>query len=717
MTMPPYYPSNFANSNVFTFDETYTVANTVPISASFIITNNQGQQVFSYSNATVSAAGLGDTTVFAPGLDPISGFVPQIGRNYRVTITMRKTQESTNGSVAWHRPGFIAASDENDLANNTIIEPTFGPGLITYNGSTFIDSASWTLNQWVQIGCNWIPTTSYGFARPRIRINRNQADDGSGYSNANFEISEFSVQPEIKLSDIVAEFGGNSPAKLLNYYQKTINSAIVANVVSSFSEANAILLSEAGYYPTSITKLSDFSTDYGELYPLDNGMIGVVSANELEMINVPGIGNVFQTQGSTWGGVDQVKSYSQVSYFKINSGDTYTITCVKKLVTTPTNDTANTPVVYNGIILFNGANATSAISAITEIGFNYTPLSLGNWTTITTTITGAQILSYAPTAVYGRIYTVDNQYSYIDAVGVGVTEVMNCVVQTSKLSITSTGTLIGGTGVARLYDLSNGDVVRSLSGGTWSAVANITTNSELNGPRQATNLFSRRIFRIGSFFVINSPQNVNIPSSGQIKFSNFYGSQQSAGPQFLTSAFMGTFDANHPISYTLTVYSLQNLPITISLRLARPELTMTGPVSNTVTVSGITYSAETVTFTGNAIYLGVASYPVGFYVDASDAYLTNTISPYYVVDVFPPVWNSQANLGTYGSSLQLSATDPQYQPVAYALANNTTLPSGLTLSATGLISGTPSVAGTTAFSVSASNGPLASYQNFTLTTT
>jgi hypothetical protein len=234
---------------------------------------------------------------------------------------------------------------------------------------------------------------------------------------------------------------------------------------------------------------------------------------------------------------------------------------------------------------------------------------------------------------------------------------MNCVVQTSKLSITSTGTLIGGTGVARLYDLSNGDVVRSLSGGTWSVVANIT------------------------------------------------------------SAFMGTFDANHPISYTLTVYSLQNLPITISLRLARPELTMTGPVSNTVTVSGITYSAETVTFTGNAVYPGVASYPVGFYVDASDAYLTNTISPYYVVDVFPPVWNSQANLGTYGSSLQLSATDPQYQPVAYALANNTTLPSGLTLSATGLISGTPSVAGTTAFSVSASNGPLASYQNFTLTTT
>ena len=518
------------------------------------------------------------------------------------------------------------------------------------------------------------------------------------------------------LSMIKGEFGGNTPAKLSDYYRKTINSAITANVVSYASEANAIMLSEVGYYPTTITKYSDFCNDIGAIFPEDNGMVGVVNANEIEIVVDPVKGNVMQSQGGTYGGVSQNTWFGHVSYFKINSSDTYTISVNKRLVTTPSNDTANTPVCLVGFCLID-----TNYASLTELTYGFsTPLTLGNWVTATATVTGASMLSGNPTAAFGRVFTYDNYYPYVNAVGVGVTKVLNCVVQTSSLTVTSTGTLTGGLGLTRFYDLSNGDVVRVLSGGTWSVVSGATSNSELVGPRQATNPFSKRIFRIGNFFVVDRPQNIKIPVSGEIKFSDFYGSQQSAGPLFLTSTsnpLVATANGNNPLTFSVTAYSLDNLPIRFATRYTRPELTMTGPVNNSVTIDGITYSANTVTFTGNAAYTDIATYPIGFDLDAADVFLTNTLYPYYISLNNPPVWNSPANLGTYGSSLQLSATDPQKQPVAYALANSTTLPAGLSLSATGLISGAPSAAGTFLFSAAASNGPFESYQNFTLITT
>lgn len=72
-----------------------------------------------------------------------------------------------------------------------------------------------------------------------------------------------------------------------------------------------------------------------------------------------------------------------------------------------------------------------------------------------------------------------------------------------------------------------------------------------------------------------------------------------------------------------------------------------------------------------------------------------------------PVWVSSGTIGTnvaqgQSYSVQLTATDDSGSAPTYAL-NSGTLPTGLTLSSSGLISGTPSAAGTFTFTVNATD--------------
>jgi hypothetical protein len=77
---------------------------------------------------------------------------------------------------------------------------------------------------------------------------------------------------------------------------------------------------------------------------------------------------------------------------------------------------------------------------------------------------------------------------------------------------------------------------------------------------------------------------------------------------------------------------------------------------------------------------------------------------FYIND--SPVWStSSGSLGTYtGSSIQLSATDDESNTITYSVTSGS-LPTGLSLSSAGLISGTnTATAGTYTFTVSASDG-------------
>ena len=76
---------------------------------------------------------------------------------------------------------------------------------------------------------------------------------------------------------------------------------------------------------------------------------------------------------------------------------------------------------------------------------------------------------------------------------------------------------------------------------------------------------------------------------------------------------------------------------------------------------------------------------------------------FYIND--SPVWSTAAGtLGTYtGSSIQLSATDDESNTITYSVTSGS-LPTGVSLSSSGLISGTASSAGTFTFTVSASDG-------------
>jgi hypothetical protein len=70
-----------------------------------------------------------------------------------------------------------------------------------------------------------------------------------------------------------------------------------------------------------------------------------------------------------------------------------------------------------------------------------------------------------------------------------------------------------------------------------------------------------------------------------------------------------------------------------------------------------------------------------------------------------PVWSTTAgSLGNYtGSSIQLAATDDESSTITYSVTSGS-LPTGLSLSSAGLISGTATTEGTYTFTVSASDG-------------
>ena len=706
MALPPYYPNLFTDAADWTFAEDSEFP--TPISGSYIIASG-GYSVFNWTP---------DTTT-APGLAGISGFVPEVGRKYTLSVKMRKTSAVTNGVTSWVRPGFLAFTNLADYSQTVVIGPTSGLGLTAADG--FIDTAAWIVNEWYEISCVWTPTIAYPLVRPRMRLNRNEADTAP-YSDASYEIRSFEVLSEISIGDIRTEFGGPTPAKISNYYRKSILPAITANFADWPETLYSFLESESGIHTTNFANgVSRYTTNGGDFGPRGDLTFGL-NEGSLSLVTDPVEGTVLQSQGVNWGGVVQPRGWGKVAYSKVEAGITYTVTVRKKLVTDPTN-TEFAPKMYTQLWCYDANGHYIASYNIP----NASPLVLtvaGGWTNIVGTYTLAEITSYPLFAntVYVRPYTYDNPYDYTNNVGSYNIIACNCVVQTASFTTTPSSGSLTGIGLNQIYNVTNGaDEVYVLNGTDWS-IDPQQSITDLGTPRQATNPYTKRVIRIGDFLVIDTPTTTRIPTSGTIKFSDFLGSSQTAGPIFYTPAFLGEVDGNHPVSFSITAYSLSNLPIAFSYDYLPGGLRLTNAVvtANTVTVDGNTYSANTITFSGTSEYTLTPTYPVGFNIQASDPYITIERGFYYNNLNLTPTWvTSAGSLGTFANgstvSVQLSATDPEGKPIEYTIANGGALPTNLTLSYTGLLSGTLNTsAGTYPFSIRASDGPFYTDQAFSM---
>ena len=525
---------------------------------------------------------------------------------------------------------------------------------------------------------------------------------------------------QISISDIHTEFGGPIPAKLSNYYRKSILPAIEANFADWPETLYSFLESESGVHTTNFSNgVSRYTTDGGDFGPRGD-LTFAINDGSLSLVTDPVEGKVLQGQGINWGGVAQPRGFGKVAYSKVEAGITYTVTVRKKLVSDPTN-TEFAPKMYTQLWCYNanghyigGYNIPNASPLVLTVA--------GGWTNIIGTYTLEEITAYAWLAdtVYVRPYTYDNVYDYTNNVGVYNYIVCNCVVQTASFTTTASSGTLKGIGLDKIYNITNGvDDVYVLNGTTWS-IDPQQSITDLGTPRQATNPYTKRITRIGDFLVIDSPTTQRIPTSGNIKFSDFLGSAQTSGPIFLTPSFLGDIDGRHPVSFDITAYSLSNAAITFSYDYLPGGLTNVVTTANTVIVDGNTYSANTITFSGTSEYTLTPTYPIGWNLQASDPYITIDRTFYYNNLNLTPTWvTPSGSLGSFANgstvSIQFSATDPENMPIEYTVANGGALPNNLTLTYTGLLSGTlNATAATYPFSIRASDGPNYTDQSFSM---
>ena len=715
MTLPASFIVSFTSNANLTTNESANSTVAPPVDSSYMVIASDSTPVYRTKQS--------DAPTVAYTLTSIETFSANAGKNYFMECQIRKTVADDLGIPSWVRPGFDGYLTD-DFSNTTtsflpIAGSTFGEGITGWNG--FIDTTDWELNQWYTVGTAWTADQNYPYVRPRIRLNRKNTilPDIGPYSNAVFEVSSMVSMPSISISDIQAEFGGPIPAQLSNYYKKSLLTAITANVVDLPSTLTSFLESESGNYQTNFSNgVSYFTTDGGNFGPTNDLSFGI-SEGSLTLTTDATYGTVLRSQGLLWGGVVQPKAYGTMGYYNITSGNTYTLATIKQVVVDPTN-TANSPQIYGQLWCYD-----NNCQYVGSFGVFETPLSSSEgWQTLSGTFTLSDIHSISALAntAYVRPFVYDNWYAYYNDVGdfVGIT--CNCVVETASLYITSSGSPVnGGLGINKIYYVGGGaDDVYVLSGATWS-IDSTQSISDLGEPRQATNPYTNRVVRIGNFYVVDTEETASIPSSGQLQFSDFLGTSQTAGPIWLTNNFWGNFDGNNPFSVSATAYSLANSPIYFTHSYLPGGITNVSTTANTVTIGNSTYTANTITFSGTTEYSGDSSYPIGWWIEASDPYITIQENFYYNTLNNPPEWStSPGSLGSFSNgsavSITLSAIDPEHYAVEYSLSNSSTLPSGLILSDTGIISGTLSEAsGSYAFDVSASDGYFSSIISLSIT--
>jgi len=134
-----------------------------------------------------------------------------------------------------------------------------------------------------------------------------------------------------------------------------------------------------------------------------------------------------------------------------------------------------------------------------------------------------------------------------------------------------------------------------------------------------------------------------------------------------------------------------------------------GAIAYAVGTNGTEYQATTTTYNSivqmTALFTGLSPDYEPYDIKVTNPSNLFGLLPdaFYIND--SPVWStSSGSLGTYtGSSIQLAATDDESNTITYTVTSGS-LPTGVSLSSSGLISGTATSVGTFTFTVSASDG-------------
>lgn len=167
----------------------------------------------------------------------------------------------------------------------------------------------------------------------------------------------------------------------------------------------------------------------------------------------------------------------------------------------------------------------------------------------------------------------------------------------------------------------------------------------------------------------------------------------------------GSYSENQTISLSVQARSAYGLPVihTVLEGSLPPGITLN---TNTGSLTG-----KLPELTGNTDYT--------FTIKATDT--INTVVRTFTISVTatnsPPTWVTASALGTITEpfNIQLSATDIENKPLTYSLISGS-LPSGVTLSSSGLISGPNPYNGSTySFTASVSDGVNSTSRSFTLT--
>ena len=220
----------------------------------------------------------------------------------------------------------------------------------------------------------------------------------------------------------------------------------------------------------------------------------------------------------------------------------------------------------------------------------------------------------------------------------------------------------------------------SLTGGTLPASMTLTSAGVLSGTPMATDANTLNL----TFKLTDSGTATALTATKTLSLTI----NPAPAIAFTTTALT---NATYNVAYSASVaatggagaltYSLASGPLPTGL-----SLSSAGVISGTPTVAG--------------------SFPIT--VKAADAYGDSMTQSYTVKVVYPPVMVTAATLPTgYVNSTYtqttLTATGGSGTGYTWALSSGSSLPAGLSLSSTGVISGKPTTAGTTNFSVTATD--------------
>jgi hypothetical protein len=286
-----------------------------------------------------------------------------------------------------------------------------------------------------------------------------------------------------------------------------------------------------------------------------------------------------------------------------------------------------------------------------------------------------------PAAEIGRLYSNGEEGRLELYTSIGWSNIVQEVPAVS--SITGTYNESAGTGTITIYgtNFASGALVYATgTNGVDTNASSVTFNSVVS--LTATFVGLSPVYEPYDIKVTN-PSNLfgMLPDVLYINNTPAWNTAAGSIATFVTNTSISTSVSATDQEGTSIVYSSSNLPAWLSLNSSSGALTGTTPVVTQPT----TYS---------------------FSITASDGVNTSARSFSVLVNDRSPVWNTGTDLPLYtrtvSYSSQLSATEPEGQTISYSIISGS-LPTGLSLSSSGLISGTPAASSNSSFTVRASD--------------